>query len=182
MSSIKLVNQTKVSALIYMSQGSTLSGRLPVGPGGSVVVPTTNSYIITGTITMDDGNTYVSAPVSFTSPSQNVLAQVYQNEGTYTFQLLATSGTAPSQITLSNSCKFPVQFAIVRNGSPLASVIVVNDYDNDSVSTVQSYTFSGVVDGITTDPITSSDPNIIVAVQADNNPVADFQGYSLAFL
>jgi hypothetical protein len=74
-----------------------------------------------------------------------------------------------------------VQFSIKRNGSPLASVIVVDSYNNDSISTLQTYTFSGVIDGITTEPITSSNANIVVGVVADNNPVSDFQGYSLAF-
>ena len=182
MSNIILKNNTSVSALIYMFQGTTLSGRIPVGAnGGSVMVPTTNSYSVTGTITMDDGNTYVTAPASFSSPSQNVLAQVFQNEGTYTFQLLTTSGTTPSAITVSNSCKYPVQFSIKRDGSPLSSVIVVDSYNDDSISTMQTYTFAGVVDGITTEPITSSNPSIVVAVVADNNAVSDFQGYSLAF-
>jgi len=180
LSTITIRNTTGRPALISVAQGSALRADLGIASGGSVAVPTTAAYAVSASITMDDGNTYYSATEWATSASQTVLAQVRQKRGTYTFELVTRPGDTVSAITLSNTCKFPVQFQVKRNGS-LGTSVVLENYENAYVSTAHTYTFSGVVDGVTMQPITSGLPKIAVAVVADDDPVADFQSYSLVF-
>ena len=180
MSTITIRNTTGRAALVSVTQGSALRAELGIAAGGSVAVPTTASYAVTASITMDDGSTYYSATEWATSDSQTVLAQLRQKQGTYIFELAKRPGDTISAITLSNSCKYAVRFQVKRNGS-LGTSVVLENYDNAYVSTAHTYTFSGVVDGVTMQPITSGLPHLAVAVVADNDPVANFQSYSLVF-
>jgi hypothetical protein len=182
MTQITLQNTTQYPALIYVQQGDTLTGRVPVDTsGGNVVIPTTNTYSVTATAKLPDGNTYTTGPRSFSVNSQTVLAQVLQSNGTWNFQLALSPGQAPSTITLENSCISPVTFTVTRNGSPLSTVLVVDAYNNATVSTIEEYSFYSVVNGVTSQTITTTNNNITVIAYQDTGQVSDWAGFSVRF-
>lgn len=181
MSNITISNTTSVPGLVIVSRAGTLSGRLPVNAYGSVSMPTSNSYTVKARVTMADGNTYSSGPVTFTSNSQDITAEVKQENGTFIFRLLQQAGTNPSGVTLHNHTKYPVTFQTSMNNNPLSSVTVVNDYNSGFVSTIENYSFKSIVDGVTSASISTTNTNATVNIFQDNEMVSDFVGYSVAF-
>jgi hypothetical protein len=182
MSRITLVNRSGASAYFSLSQAGTPAGQISVGAGAYVVIPTSDTYAISATTMMADGNTYVSAPATFTSMAQDVTAQVLQNGGTFTFGLVTRPGSQLSTITLTNTTKAPVQFRVARGGSPLASVQVLDAFRNGTISTKRAYGFYAVVEGVTTATIETTQNDPAVAVVRDTDALADFPGYSVVFL
>ncbi len=180
--SITIKNSTTIPGQIIMARDGTLTGRLPVDGRGEVIVPTSNSYTVTATVTMDDGNTFISGPVTFSSNSQDITAEVRQENGTFVFRLAMEAGTNPGGVTLHNHTKYPVSFSTSMNGNPLRSVTVVDDYNRGFVSTREIYSFKSIVDGVTSSSITTSNGNVTVEIFADNELVSDFTGYSVRFI
>ncbi|MBB6243734.1 hypothetical protein [Rhodanobacter sp. MP1X3] len=182
MSNITIKNSTSIPGLVIMSRAGTLTGRLPIDGNGLVSVPTSNSYSVIARVTMEDGNTYVSGPASFSSNSQDVTAEVLQENGTFAFRLQTDPGTNPGGITLHNHTKYPVSFETSMDGNPLRSVTVIDDYNRDFVSTREIYTFKSIIDGVTSSSITTSNTNVTVQIYADDELVSDFVGYSVKFV
>lgn len=95
MSSFTITNSTAYAAKVVVSKGTpgganNLVGTVPVSAsGGQTIVPTTQSYSAYFWITMEDGNTYKSTPVSFDSSSMVLTAQMQMVEtgGTFSFQI-----------------------------------------------------------------------------------------------
>lgn len=181
MSNITIRNTTPLPGLVLVTLSGTLTGRLPVNARGTVTMPTSNSYTVDASVTMDDGNTFTSGPVSFTSNSQDLTAEVTQENGTFVFRLVPTAGTNPSGINLHNHTKYPVTFAASMDNNPLSSVTVVDAYNRGFMSTRQHYSFKSIVDGVTSQLIETTNVDAIVEVYQDNEQVADFAGYSLRF-
>jgi len=182
MTRITLVNRSGKSAYFALSQAGTPAGLIPVGAGGYVVIPVSDTYAVTATTTMEDGNTYATAPATFTSTAQDVTAQVLQNAGTFSFGLVTRPGSQLSTIALTNTTKASVQFRIARGGAPLATVQVLDAYRSGAISTRREYGFYAVVDGITTATITTMQNDPAVAVVRDTSVLADVPGYSVEFL
>ena len=110
-----------------------------------------------------------SNTVNFSNPSANLLAQVLVENGYYDFQLTVQPGTQLSTILCENTWREPVQFKLTMPGTPVQIVTVVDEHDNDPISTVQQWTCYAIVNGITTSSVTTTDPSATISLFADNN-------------
>jgi hypothetical protein len=195
MSAFTISNTTTYPAKIVVSKGTpggpnNLVATVPISPSGQTIVPTTQSYSAYFWITMEDGNTYKSTPVSFDSPSMVLTAQMQMVEsgGTFNFQIGAVPGTATNQIVLVSECRNPVTFYIMTTTestnptSSLQTAVVVNQVNSISLSTAETYTFQGKVNGVNTVPVTVTPTSTTypgVALYQDNVTFSDFVGYSM---
>jgi hypothetical protein len=181
MSNITIRNTTSIPSLVIVTRSGTLTGRLPVNARGTVTMPTSNSYTVEASVTMDDGNTFTSGPVSFSNNSQDLTAEVKQENGTFVFRLVPAAGTNPAGINLHNHTKYPVTFAASMDNNPLSAITVADAYNRGFMSTRQHYSFKSIVDGVTSEVIETTNVDAIVDIYQDNEQVADFAGYSLRF-
>ena len=197
MSAFTALNTTTFPGMLVINKGvpggpSNMFGRVAVAAsGGTAIIPTTESYAVIASITMEDGNTYTSSPMTLPNGCQNLTAQMLVTGGTFTFQVLTAAGTTPNQFTLVNTCRQPVTFNITATpaspqGVPiLTSAVVVNQLDTVGVSTVETYTFQGIINGITTETLTTTPAqtgkNVTVQIYQDTVSIGDWPAYSLQF-
>ena len=197
MSAFTISNTTNYPAKIVVQKGTpggpnNLVATVPISPSGQTIVPTTQSYSAYFWVTMEDGNTYKSTPVSFDAPSMVLTAQMQMVEtgGTFNFQIEAVPGTAANQIVLVSECRNPVTFYVmtttesVNPTSSLQTAVVVSQVNSVSLSTAETYTFQGKVNGVNTVPIsvTPTSTNYPgVTLYQDNVTFSDFVGYSMKF-
>lgn len=154
-------------AQFNITQNGDLTGIVSASSGGKVTVPTSDSYEVYGMITLGD-NIYTTGKQTFEARSQNVLAQCKQRDGTFVFELVLSPGTQPQMITFRNTTTVDVQFHINKNDSPLEAVKVCDPYNQVSISTEDIYSIQAIVNGITTECVSTTDPNATL-VTFDNN-------------
>jgi hypothetical protein len=174
-SAIKLVNNVAesnvASAEFRLSQGADRKNqiaRLGVHAGAMAKIPTTTSYTAQAFTNMGDF-TLTSNAVTFSNPSQNLLAQVLTEDGYFDFQLQAVSGNQPSAIVCENTWRQPVQFTIKQPGTPVQIITVADEHNNSIVSTAQQWECYAIVNGITTERVLTTNPNATFTLTADNN-------------
>jgi hypothetical protein len=180
MPAIKLVNNVPqsntASAEFRLCQGNAghMIARVGVHSGGQASIPISNQYTAQAVTTMGDF-TLTSNTVSFTAGTVTLLAQVLTEDGYYDFRLVQAPGTQLSAIVCENTWRAPVQFNISQPGTPVQVVTVVDEHNNDVVSTAQQWTCYAIVNGITTATVTIYDPNATLTLTSDNND----EGYTL---
>lgn len=197
MTAFVVQNVTNQPAMLLINKGtpggpSSLFGRVAVSANGKTVVPTTETYSAYASITMEDGNTYYSSTMTLQSGTQSLMAQMLISGGTFSFELQQSPGVAADQITLSTTCRQPVTFYITATpvsplGKPsLSSAVVVNPRDTVSVSTIETYSFRCIVNGITSEAVVTTPADVdraqlpVIIYQDDVN-FGDWAGYSLRF-
>lgn len=197
MTSFAIQNQTNQPAMLLITKGvaggpSNLFGRVAVAANGKTVVPTTETYTAYASITMEDGNTYYSSTINLDSGTQSLMAQMLVSGGTFSFELQKSAGMVLDQIVLSSTCRQPVTFYITATpvsplGQPvLSTAVVVNPRDNVIVSTVETYTFRSIVNGITSEVLTTTAADVAQAqltvnIYQDTVNFGDWPGYSLSY-
>jgi hypothetical protein len=198
MSSFTCFNTTNYAAKMVISKGtpggtSNLVGTVPISPSSQTLVPVTETYTAYFWITMEDGNSYQSTPVSFPANVNAMVLtaqmQMVETGGTFNFQIQAVPSTVPNQITLISECRLPVTFYVLANSatvggtSTMQTAVVVNQVNSATISTAETYTFTGKVNGVNTVPltITPTSPNYpSITLYQDNVNFSDFIGYSVS--
>lgn len=168
-SSITLLNQTSYDAEFRVLQGTDQVARIGVHPKAEADVPTGNSYQVQAVTSMGDF-TLKSNIVSFEATSAHLLAKVQMTDPSlYDFQLNMVTATEPSAIVLENTWRSPVTFNILKDGSPMAIVRVVDEHNTDKVSTAQQWEVYAIINGITTTIKPTNNPSADVTALQDNN-------------
>jgi hypothetical protein len=197
MTSFVVQNLTSLPGMLLITKGtpggpSNLFGRVAVSANGQTVVPTTERYSATACITMEDGNTYYSSPINLGSGTQTLTARMLVTGGTFSFEVEQSPGTTLDTITLISTCRLPVTFFITATpvsplGQPvLTTAVVVNQRDAVLVSTVETYSFRSLVNGITsesleTTPNQTAQDQLGIQIYQDTVSFADWPGYSIRF-
>lgn len=168
MTAIKLVNKvpesTTTSAEFRLLKGQYMVARVGVHAGGEASVPTQGTGFTAQAVTLLGDFTLTSNEVSFDSRAQVLEAQVAIENGFYDFRLAARQGTHLAAIVCENTWRAPVQFTIKESGTPLEIVTVVDEHNNEVVSTMQQWEIYAIVNGITTGTAAFSDPNATVTL------------------
>ena len=171
MSAITLVNSIAEAlastAEFRLFQGINRIARVGVHAGGKAVIPTTTEYSVQATTSMGEF-TLTSNPVNFEGTSILLIAQVLSEGGQYDFQLVGSPGVQPGAIALENTWTNPVQFKLTRPNSPFQIVTVVDENNDTEISTAQQWTVYAIINGITTQTVTVTDPNATVTAVANN--------------
>ncbi len=178
MSHITIMNKAKTSCRVNMTQDGSLSGIIPLTAGGSVDVPTTASYTVYASTTLEDGNTYVTRAHTFTSDSPRDFRAEIKQEGTdFVFHLLALPQETPGRVTMHNTGPSAVVFNVARNGTPLKATSVANALMSNFVSLKERYTFNAIVDGVTTADLSTTDREADISVLPNEERVANYRTY-----
>lgn len=97
-------------------------------------------------------------------------------DGYYDFQLLALKGH-PNAISCENTFDNPAQFRLTRPNSPFQIVTVVDEHNYVNISTAQQWTLYAIVNGITTNSITTDNPDSTITLgSGDQNRYSITQG------
>lgn len=176
MSTMKLFNKTDHVAQFVVKKGTQTIARIPgVVAGGSMEIPTTDTYQVRASIVLDN-NTYISAPHKAV-PGKHFLAQVLQisSEGTYDFNIVETDGDAPDALVFEKTTIAPVTYTILKNGKPLQKVTVADNYDKKVLHVGSTYYIYSVINGVTTATISTNDPDANVSALNNTSTLeADF--------
>ena len=167
-SAITLLNTTKHPAQIKVTKGDLVIVFMPsLKPGQTVVVPTTDTYDVVASTTID-GNTYSSAPMTVTSAT-SFLARVVQDysQGTYVFDVQQSSSTDSSQMQFQSSWRDTVTFTLSKDGKTLQNVVCADAFNMQLLQLGDTFTFQAIVDGVTTDIQESDDPNTVCTAVND---------------
>ncbi|WOS41150.1 hypothetical protein [Xanthomonas rydalmerensis] len=177
MKNMTLRNNTKYVAQFVVTKGQQVVARIPgIEPNSSMLVPTDNAYEVTATAVID-GNTYISAPLQVSGPT-GFLAQVLQvrAQGTYEFNVVEVPSLNPSQLQFQKTCLSPVTFTITKNKRPLQSVVVNDSFEVQSLDISDTYYVYAVVNGVTTDTLTTSNPESTITASTDSSDLE--RGYA----
>jgi hypothetical protein len=167
MSHFTLVNATTAAALVMVTRDDSLTACVPISAGDTVYLPDADSYRAVARVTLEDGDTYASNTVGFSGHTQDLTAEVIEQDGSFVFRLSQAPGTVPTGVTLVNRANFPVAFEISIETTPFSSVTLVDDDSYGFVGTGDLHSFSSIVDGITTDSIATPDTELTVEVYSD---------------
>ncbi|WP_206956670.1 hypothetical protein [Trinickia acidisoli] len=170
MSSLTLLNETAYVAQFVVFNGDLITARVPgIAPGAQLQVPTDSTYQITAT-TIIDGNTYSTAPLDV-SGAVSFLAQVKQNrqQGTYDFEVQMGPSTVADRMEFQKTTIGPVTFTIAKNGVPLQTVVVTNSFVTKTLKLSDTHAVYAVINGVTTDTVTTNDPNATVRALLDTS-------------
>lgn len=170
MSFLTLRNHTAYIAQFVVSRGQQVIARIPgLAPGAQLQVPTAAVYQVVAT-TVIEGNTYTSAPLEVTGAA-GFLAQVRQDvvQGTYEFEVVETPSTRPDQLQFRKTSLSPVTFTIARNGVMLQTLVVANSFQMVTLNIGDTYSIFAVINGVTTDTVTTTDPDATITAIADTS-------------
>jgi hypothetical protein len=198
MTSFVIQNVTSMPAMLHISKGppggpSNLFGQVAVAAaGGKTVVPTSETYSAYASITMEDGNTYYSSTIALDGGTQSLIAQMLVSGGTFNFEVQKSTGAVLDQITLSSTCRLPVKFFVTAMpvsplGKPvLSTAVVVNPRDTVPISTAEVYGFKCIVNGITSEPLSTTpvqtnQNQLAIQIYEDTVNFGDWPGYSLRY-
>ena len=168
MSVLTLRNDTPYIAQYVVHKGQQVIARLPgLAPGATLSVPVASTFEITAS-TILHGNTYTCAPIVMGGPA-HYLAQVKEMgaPGTYEFEVVTTPSTVGNQMQFEKTSIAPVTFNITRNGVYLQSVVVQDSFIRVTLEISDVYYVYAVINGITTDNVTTSNPNATITAVAD---------------
>lgn len=170
MGNLTLKNDTKYIAQYVAKKGGQVIARIPgLEPSGMMSIPTDATYEVIATAVID-GNTYTSAPRDV-SGATRFLAQVVQvrAQGTYEFNLVESASTKSNELQFQKTCLSPVTFTITKDGKPLQNVVVNDSFEAQSVQIGDSFSIYAVVNGVTTDTVTTSNPNATIVAVEDSS-------------
>lgn len=173
---ITLYNTTTYDAQYKVLKGQQVVASLPAtAPGGSVIIPTTNIYTITAAATID-GNQYTSAPMKVNS-GVGFRAEVKQDtaQQTYVFEVIEIPSSQPNQLEFEKTCKADVVFTVLKDNRPLQSISLTSPFMKSSLSLGDTFYISAIIDGVTTDVVTTNDPNAIITAVDDT--AGSYPGY-----
>ncbi|MGN6151534.1 MAG: hypothetical protein ACTHOH_05920 [Lysobacteraceae bacterium] len=176
MSALTLGNTTSYIAQFVVSRSQQVIARVPgLAPGAQLQVPVTDDYTVIAT-TVIDGNTYTSAPLNVTGAA-SFLAQVRQDaaQGTYVFEVVESPSTSPDELQFQKTTLGPVTFTLSRNGALLQNVVVTDSFETKTVQTAQQWTAYAIVNGITTAPVMTTNPDATITAVLDTSTLE--QGY-----
>lgn len=171
--SLTFQNNTTYDAQYVVKKGDQIIARLPgLLAGGSLTVPTNEVYEVTA-MTLIDGNSYTSAPLSI-SGSMGFLAQVLQvpTQGTYEFDVQQFPSPQPNHLQFQKTCLNPVTFTITHDGRPLQSVVVNDSFDTVSLDISDTFHIYAVINGVTTATLTTNNANAVITATVDTTIVA----------
>lgn len=170
MSFLILRNNTAFIAQFVVSRGQQVIARIPgLAPGAQLQVPTAAVYQVVAT-TVIEGNTYTSAPLEVTGAA-GFLAQVRQHaaQGTYQFEAVQVASTRPDELQFRKTSLSPVTFTIARNGVMLQTLVVANSFQMVTLNIGDTYSIFAVINGVTTDTVTTTDPDATITAIADTS-------------
>ncbi len=165
---ITLLNHTQYPVRYRILKGQQVIALLPeAAPGGSITVPTDNVYTVVASTTLD-GNLYTSAPLTVTQ-GVGFLAEVKQDRAqqTYVFEVVEIPSSQPNQLEFESTWKSEVVFTILKDGRPLQSVVVIDAFMKSVLALGDTYSVSAVINGVTTDVVTTTDPNATITAVED---------------
>lgn len=174
MSTLTLRNTTTFIAQFVVSRGQQVIARLPgLAPGAQLQVPVTDTFQVVAS-TMIEGNTYTSAPVAVTGAA-GFVAEVLQAgaQGTYEFTMVEVPSTRPDQLQFQKTSLAPVTFTISRNGAMLQSVVVSDSFRMQTLDIGDTYSIYAIVNGITTDTVTTTHPDATITAVVDTGIMED---------
>jgi hypothetical protein len=167
MNAITFLNNTAYPAHFSAKKGGQVLARLvAIMPGARAEVPTEGTYSVSAT-TVVDGNTYATAPVTIEG-GMHFLAQVRQmrEQGTYVFEIVVQPDGL-GRLSFEKTTLNPVVFTLAKDGEPLQTVVVNSSFETVEIGTAESYSFQAIVNGITTEPVTTANPNAVVTAVAE---------------
>lgn len=170
MSALTLTNNTSYTAQYLIHRGGLALARLPgVAPGATLSVPEVEDFAITAS-TLLDGNIYTSAPVTANGATR-FLAQVVQAipQSVYVFEVVTGPSTASNQMQFEKTSLNPVTFQIMHQGIPVQDVVVVDSFEMVTMDISEVYSIYAVINGITTDSVTTSNPNATVTAVSETS-------------
>ncbi|WMS87014.1 hypothetical protein [Pleionea litopenaei] len=168
---ITLINDTAYVAQFVVRKGDQVIARIPgVEPKGKIQVPTADSYQVRAT-TILNKNTYQTAPKS-ANPGDKFLAQVLQisDQGTYDFQIVEGAGSKPDSMEFESTTNTPVIFNVMKDGKPLQSVTVSDNFNSESLYVGSNFYIYAVINGVTTATLNTNDGSAVIS--AENNTSA----------
>ncbi len=168
MSALTLTNSTSYMAQYVVHRGGLVLTRLPgLAPNATLSVPEVEDFEITAS-TLMDGNTYTSAPTTANGATR-FLAQVIQviSQGVYAFEVVTAPSTVSNQMQFEKTSLNPVTFQIVHQGIPVQDVVVVDSFEMVTVDISEVYSIYAVINGITTDSVTTTNPNATVTAVSE---------------
>lgn len=180
MSALTLRNATTYVVQYVVHKGGLVIARLPgIAPGATLSVPTAESFEVTAT-TILNGNTYTSPPLAVEGAT-HFLAQVKQvpAQGTYDFEVVTTPSSTANQMQFEKTSLGPATFQIMQRGVPLQSVVVSDSFMQVTLEISDVYSVYAVINGITTDNVTTSNPNATITAEADTSAM-EFGYFTLA--
>jgi hypothetical protein len=170
MSNITLGNNTQFIAQYVVLNGEQVIARIPgIQPGAQLLVPTNDTYQVIAT-TIINGNTYISAPIDVSGPT-NFLAQVVQvpSQGTYEFNVVELPSTDPNQLQFQKTTIGSVTFTITKDGIPLQTVVVNDAFQIRTVTIGDTFSIFAVINGVTTATVVTTNPNATVVANTDTS-------------
>ncbi|SMC19069.1 hypothetical protein SAMN02745857_00630 [Andreprevotia lacus DSM 23236] len=173
MSQITLHNQTAYIAQYIINKGQQIIARLPgLAPQATLSVPVEHIYEVVAT-TIVDGNTYTSAPATI-SGATSFLAQIKQNaqQGTYDFEMVVGPSSKGDELQFQKTTLAPVTFTISENGRALQSIVVTDSFMVQTLQISDTYSIYAVINGVTTDTVTTNNPNATVSAVTDTTDLA----------
>jgi hypothetical protein len=179
MSALTFLNSTNYVAQFVARRGDQVIARLPgIAPGARLSVPTAESFEVAAS-TILNGNTYTSAPVAVNGAT-HFLAQVKQvpAQGTYQFEVVTTPSSAANQMQFEKTSLGPVTFQIMQRGVPLQSIVVADSFTLVTLEISDVYSIYAVINGVTTDSVTTSNPNATITAVAETSDM-EFGYYTL---
>lgn len=168
MSALTLTNSTSYIAQYVIHRGGLALARLPgLAPGATLSVPEVEIFEISAS-TLLEGNTYVSAPTTV-SGATRFLAQVKQHisQGTYDFEVVTALSSVANQMQFEKTSLGPVTFQITHQGVPVQDVVVPDSFVQVTVEISDVYSIYAVINGITTDSVSTSNPNATVTAVSE---------------
>lgn len=194
MRAFTITNTAAYPARVAIVQGSPdnrarLFGHVAVAAHGGVAIVQTNDVVTAKAfITMEDGNTISSDRVSLPAGGQRLTAQMLATGETFLLHLMAGDDAPQDQILLTNTCRHPVKFHLIvePHSLPLRPILTsevdVQPDDAIAVSTEQSYTFHGAVNGMTTAAVSTTpaqmEQDLKITVFQDGS-IGDWDAYAL---
>jgi hypothetical protein len=170
MSVLTLKNETPYIAQFLVTRGDQVIARLPGLLAQQVMqVPTTATYEVVAS-TLLDSNTYTSAPMVIDGAT-GFLAQVLQvySQGSYQFNVLEQPSTVSNQLQFQKTCLNPVTFTIRKDGAALQTVVVSDSFTMQTLTIGDNYSIHAVINGITTETVTTSDAGATVSAVVDTS-------------
>jgi len=167
-SALTLLNTTPYPAQIIVKKADQVVVFMPsIEPGQKIVVPTTDTYEVVASTTID-GNTYSSAPMSVTGAT-SFLARVVQDyaQGTYVFDVQKTNSTSSSQMQFQSTWRDTVTFTISKDDKALQNVVCADGFNMEVIQLGNTYSFQSIINGVTTDLQYSDNPNTICTAVND---------------
>ncbi len=173
MSAIRLVagfpSSFAAHAEFRVHQGDHQIARVVAHAGGNIAVPTGPSeFAAQASMSMGEF-TLFSNEVYFDETSITLVAELLEEGGFYDFRLIKLPGTEPDRITFENRCETPIAIKLWKPQSPFLMRHVVNGGGVAGVGSAQRWSVHAVVNGITSAPVVTTNPNATITVAQGSN-------------